>query len=237
MKGRSSSHPHYINDGHGRDTYISFANGGFSSYPYSNSYKKDFYEVSNRRYHADLFKRRPIIKYDQDGSGRDFFIYQNILSEHDRIQGVTDFPNMLRAKGDYYPYTLYKSNNVNKFEKNLINRIYYSRSPKNKKLNKQENNKEDVKENTISELKSGDITPSYKTIENNKLETDPSLNKNNGDSKNVGSFKKSRRKKSESSNIENPDNLANSIRAIFMFNHKKKNEEKEKEKEGNTYWI
>ena len=237
MKGSPTAHPHYINDGRGRDTYISFSNGGFSSYPYSNSYKKDFYEVSNRRYHADLFKNRPIIKYDQDGSGRDFFIYQNILSDHDRIQGVTDFPNMLRAKGDYYPYTMYKSNNVNKFEKNLINRIYYSRSPKNKTLNKQEKNKEDEKENTISEQKSGDNTPSYKNVENNKLETDPSLTINNGDSKNVGSFKKSRRKKSESNNMEKPENLTNSIRAIFMFNNKKKNEEKEKGKEGNKYWI
>ena len=240
MKGRSSSHPHYINDGHGRDTYISFANGGFSSYPYSNSYKKDFYEVSNRRYHADLFKRRPIIKYDQDGSGRDFFIYQNILSEHDKIHDSANFANLLRNKCDYSPYKLYKSQNISKFEKNLINRIYYSRSPKNKLANSQEKIKEDEKENDVSVQKEEDTSPVYKTVENNRYETetDPSLTKNNSDTKNTGSFKKSRRRKlDDTNNLENGDNLVNSIKAIFMFNYKKKNEEKEKEKEGNTYWI
>ena len=32
--------PIYRSDGHGRDTYIVFSNGGFNDYPYSRSYKK-----------------------------------------------------------------------------------------------------------------------------------------------------------------------------------------------------
>ena len=192
MKGRSTSHPHYINDGHGRDTYISFFNGGFSRYPYSNSYKKDCYEVYHKRYHADLFKRRPIIKYAQDGSGRDFFIYQNILSEHDKIQDSTDFANMLRSKRDYVPYKFYKSHNISKFEKNLINRVYYSRSPKNKLANSQEKIKEDEKENDVSVQKEEDNSNVYKNVENKRYQTIPSPKENNYDSKDEGSFKDSK---------------------------------------------
>ena len=249
MKGSPTAHPHYINDGRGRDTYISFSNGGFSSYPYSNSYKKDYYEISHNRYHPDLFKRRPIIKYDMDGSGRDYFIYQNILSEHDKIQGVTDFPNMLRSKCES-PYRLYKSTNISKFERNLINRVYYSRSPKNKVSNAQENIKEDEKvkedekekanekdEKNSPEQKEEDIPQIYNKVENNRYETDPSLTKNNSYSKNTKSFKKNRRKINDINTLDNGDNLVNSIKAIFMFNNKRKSAEKEKEKEGNAYWI
>ena len=69
--GQGPGIPIYKNDGKGRDTYISFSNGGFSNYPYSRSYKQDCFEINRRRNHPDLYQRRPIIKYNMDGRGRD----------------------------------------------------------------------------------------------------------------------------------------------------------------------
>ena len=125
-KGPIPGIPKYLNDGKGRDTYISFFNGGFSNYPYSNSYKKDFYENYHKGYHADLYKRRPIIKYNMDGNGRDYFIHQNILSEHCKLKDSSDFPHMLR-NGRELPIRINKSFGRTKFEKNLINRIFYGK--------------------------------------------------------------------------------------------------------------
>ena len=127
IKGPIPGIPKYLNDGKGRDTYISFFNGGFSNYPYSNSYKKDFYDFSYKRNHPDLYMNRPIIKYNMDGSGRDFFIHQNILSEHCRLKDFSDFPRMLRNGVEFNPVRFNKSYGKSKFERNLINRIFYGK--------------------------------------------------------------------------------------------------------------
>lgn len=121
--------PTYINDGKGRDTYISFYNGGFGSYPFSKSYTKDSYEISHKRKRPDLFMRRPIVKYNMDGIGRDYFIHQNILSEHCKLKEFSDFPNSLRNGLETKLIRLNKSNYRNKFEKKLINRIFYGKCP------------------------------------------------------------------------------------------------------------
>ena len=234
MKGRSTSHNHYINDGCGRDTYISFFNGGFHQYPYSNSYKKDYFEDSTKKYPPDLFKRRPIIKYDMDGKGRDFFIYQNILSEHDKIKGFTDFPNMLRTNLDLPPLNLCKSTNVNRFEKQLIKRIYYDRY-KNKNLKLTE---EDKKENDFSLNKNDNSL--YQKTENDRYETSPnpinsinSINSYSNSDKDSDGLKKY---KVKVGNENNSENLVDSIKNIFMFNYnRKKSQELEKQK--TMYWI
>ena len=121
--------PSYKNDGKGRDTYISFYNGGFTNYPYSKSYKKDCYEISHKRNIPDLFLRRPIIKYNMDGNGRDYFIYQNILSERCKFKQYSDFPHILRKELDMKTIGINKSNSRSKFEKTLINRIFYGKCP------------------------------------------------------------------------------------------------------------
>ena len=126
--GQGPGIPIYKNDGKGRDTYISFANGGFSNYPYSRSYKQDNFEINRRRNHPDLYQRRPIIKYNMDGRGRDFFIQQNILSDHCRLKDFADFPHMLRTGEEINPIYFSKSYRKSKFEKNLINRIFYGKS-------------------------------------------------------------------------------------------------------------
>jgi len=122
--------PKYINDGKGRDTYISLYNGGFTRYPYSKFYKKDVYEVQSKRSHQhDLFHRKPIIKYNMDGKGRDFFIYQNILSEHCKIKEFSDFPHTLRNGIQLSPIYFNKNIKKTKLEKNLINRLFYGNCP------------------------------------------------------------------------------------------------------------
>ena len=88
--------PIYRNNGLGRDTYIYGYNGGFGTYRYSKSYKKDTYDIPIHKYHPNLFKRRPIDKYQISGEGRDYFIYKGILTEHDRISGNNSFEKSLR---------------------------------------------------------------------------------------------------------------------------------------------
>ena len=129
FNNQAPSIPLYKNDGRGRDTYISLFNGGFSNYPYSKSYKRDFYEINYKINHPDLFKRRPIIKYISDGSGRDFFIQQNILSEHCKLKDSIDFPHILRSDSGINEFRLTKRNTKSKFEKDLINRIFYGKCP------------------------------------------------------------------------------------------------------------
>lgn len=225
MKGRPTAHPHYINDGCGRDTYISFFNGGFHNYPYSNSYKKDFFEITNKRYHADLFKRRPIIKYIMDGKGRDFFIYQNILSEFDKINNVTNFPNTLRTSIDLPPIKLNKSCNTNR----LRNRIYYE-SLKDKNL--KQTAEEDKKENDYSLDKADNNV--YQQTENDRYETNPNVIDSYNDKKKE--CKSCKKYKPRVRNENNEENLVNSINNIFMFNHNRI-KSKELEKENSMHWI
>ena len=121
--------PIYINNGLGRDTYISCYNGGFGHYKYSKSYKKDVYEVPTYKNHPDLFKRRPIDRYQMSGEGRDYFIYKGIQTEHDRISDNASFERTLRKDDSPREYHLSTRRPRNKFEKKLVNRIFYGKCP------------------------------------------------------------------------------------------------------------
>ena len=121
--------PIYINNGLGRDTYISCYNGGFGHYKYSKSYKKDVYEVPTYKNHPDLFKRRPIDRYQMSGEGRDYFIYKGIQTEHDRISDNASFERTLRKDDSPGEYHLSTRRPRNKFETKLVNRIFYGKCP------------------------------------------------------------------------------------------------------------
>jgi hypothetical protein len=121
--------PIYINNGLGRDTYISCYNGGFGHYKYSKSYKKDVYEVPTYKNHPDLFKRRPIDRYQMSGEGRDYFIYKGIQTEHDRISDNASFERTLRKDDSPKEYHLSFRRPRNKFETKLVNRIFYGKCP------------------------------------------------------------------------------------------------------------
>ena len=138
--------PIYINDGLGRDTYISFYNGGFGHYKYSKSYKKDEYEVPSYKNHPDLFKRRPIDRYQMSGEGRDYFIYKGIQTEHDRISDNSSFERTLRKDDSPREYQLSYRRPRNKFEKKLVNRIFYGKCPgmKDRQMSPKVKFKEDI---------------------------------------------------------------------------------------------
>ncbi len=238
LKGPIPGIPKYFSDGKGRDTYISFFNGGFSNYPYSNSYKKDFYGINHKKNHPDLYARRPIVKYNADGSGRDFFIHQNILSEHSRLRDFSDFPRMLRSGEEYNPIMFNKSYGKSKFEKNLLNRIFYGRctgvkdrlmEPKVKFNNKR----------MSTDLKYNLTNPNFSENENTKEANNKNKNNNcnkyqnnliekDGNSyvknknKNKKSFSTDKQRLFKSSTIvEDDKNFINSVQCIYTFNYKK----------------
>lgn len=243
-KGPVPGIPKYLNDGKGRDTYISFFNGGFSNYPYSNSYKKDFYEISHKGYHADLYMRRPIVKYNMDGNGRDYFIHQNILSEHCKLKDSSDFPHMLRNGREFAPIRINKSFGRSKFEKNLINRIFYGKCPgvndrlmmPKVKFNKKEKNT-DLKYNltnpcfntneVIKEMndlkKDYNMNNTYNNKSNyNVYNTDNNYNFKSKNNKKAFSVDKKRKfiKRNYVGDLKENE-FIESVKSLYLFNHKK----------------
>jgi hypothetical protein len=229
--------PKYRNDGKGRDTYISFSNGGFSNYPYSRSYRQDFYEINIRRNHPDLYKRRPIIKYNMDGKGRDYFIHQNILSEHCKLKDNEDFPHILRNGIEINPNYFNKSYRRSKFEKNLINRIFYGKCQGVKdrlmqpkvKFNKkgkvlkynltspgfaENKNAEDILNNNNTDM------TNMNRINNGNFITNLDASSNNNKKKSMSMNKKRKyliKKFSEGSEAD----LFKGIKSLYLFNHKR----------------
>ena len=243
-KGSIPGIPKYLNDGKGRDTYISFYNGGFSNYPYSKSYKKDLYEISHKSYHADLYMRRPIVKYNMDGNGRDYFIHQNILSEHCKLKDSSDFPHILRNGREFAPIRMHKSFGRNKFEKNLINRIFYGKCPglndrfmmpKVKFIRKEKSidlkcnltnpNFRNVDEKEINNIKKVDnmnntYTNKLKYNINDINVTDSNILKNNEKK----GFSVDKKKKFINRNYINDikeKEFINYVKSLYLFNHKK----------------
>ena len=242
IKGPIPGIPKYFNDGKGRDTYISFFNGGFNSYPYSNSYKKDFYDISRKKSHPDLYVQKPIVKYNSDGSGRDFFIHQNILSEHNRLKDYSDFPRMLRNGVEFNSFLLNKSHGKSKFEKNLINRIFYGRcsgikdrlmEPKvkfNTKLKKKDLKYNLTNPNIVKNENKKEINNKNNNNNNFKYKNSLTENvydgnlcvKNKNKNKNKKALSTNKKRISDSfNNIENDKEFINSVESIFTFNYKK----------------
>ena len=225
--------PIYINNGHGRDTYISFYNGGFSNYKYSRSYKKDSYNIPIHRNHPDLFKRRPIDKYQISGEGRDFFIYKGIQTEHDRILENTSFEKTLR-RGDS-PVEFFMSTKMprNKFEKKLINRIFYGKCPglKDRQMSPKVKFKKDIEKEKEEKEKDEENKVSNNISLRNSFLKDSKGNENNN---NLNYNKKIdllftpiiNRKKKLNAKMNNDnnqsENLINSVKKIFLYNSKNK---------------
>ena len=230
FNNQAPSIPLYKNDGRGRDTYISLFNGGFSNYPYSKSYKRDFYEINYKINHPDLFKRRPIIKYISDGSGRDFFIQQNILSEHCKLKDSIDFPHILRSDSGVNEFRLTKRNTKSKFEKDLINRIFYGKCPGVKdrlmmpkvKFNYQKNKKKELKISLTNPNLKNEILNYEKNIKD-LPELKNSISQSNFNSNNKISKSMNQKKGSQSMiNIRAKNNdLINTIKSIYLFNQRK----------------
>lgn len=124
--------PRYLNDGFGRDTYISANNGGFSTfYNPAMISKKIQYETPRYKFHQNLAVYHPINKYCLDGNGRDYYIYNDILEQHDRNDGFVKLPNILRGSMNSTSRPIKISGRISpsRFERKLLSRIFYGNSP------------------------------------------------------------------------------------------------------------
>ena len=234
--------PIYRSDGNGRDTYIVFSNGGFNNYPYSRSYKKDSFTIPTNKSISDLFKRRPIDKYVPDGRGRDYFIFRDIQNEHDRLADIPNFENILRKRDSSQDYLRLSKNPSSKFEKRLINRIFYGKCPgmKDRQLSPKVRFKKDIeKEKEMEENKSSEDNISKKEDsqdENSKNmktlspgrsshkifgynDKDNHFNQKNKENKFLSPFK-DRKKLNRYNEIDQSENLLNSVKKIFLYNSK-----------------
>ena len=237
--------PIYINNGYGRDTYISFYNGGFSNYKYSKSYKKDYYQIPIHRNHPNLFKRRPIDKYQISGEGRDYFIYKDSQIEHDRIGDNSSFERTLRTGDSPIEYHTSTKRPRNKFEKKLINRIFYGKCPglKDRQMSPKVKFKKDVekeKEEKEEENKASNNV-SFRNTSNNISFRNTVLRTSRGtENDSIFNLNKSKEKKElellftpmnkikkkkifDRNSITNQsEDFVNSVRKIFLYNRKNK---------------
>jgi hypothetical protein len=235
--------PIYRSDGNGRDTYIVFSNGGFNNYPYSRSYKKDSFTIPTNKSISDLFKRRPIDKYVPDGRGRDYFIFRDIQNEHDRLADIPNFENILRKRDSSQDYLRLSKNPSSKFEKRLINRIFYGKCPgmKDRQMSPKVRFKEDIEkeklEKEMEENKNSEDIFSKKEDsqdENSKnMKTLSPGRKSHkifsyNDKNDHSSLKKkenmfispfsAKKKSSRYNEIDQSENLLNSVKKIFLYN-------------------
>ena len=241
--------PNYRNDGAGRDTYISFYNGGFGRYKLSDTYFKEKNDSPKHIYHQDLALCKPTKRYFTDGGGRDLYVYNSLLDENDKFKGNLRLNNILRSYDNIqYPIKTSKNISPSKFEKKLLNRIFYGKcpglkdrlmSPKVKFLKKDEINKhseenEEYEKDNGSfgenkEEKSFDIE--YKNNNSNDINKYNSyLTENNSDQiKNITGmnynnniFNQKKTPKKFRPEVGQNDHLVNSVKKIFLYNNKNK---------------
>jgi hypothetical protein len=121
--------PVYQNNGGGRDTYISLYNGGFGKYNINDTYFKEITESPKHIYHQNLSLCKPTKRYFTNGGGRDTYVYNSLLDENDKCKGNLLLNNILRSYDvTKYPIPTSKDLSPSKFEKKLINRIFYGKS-------------------------------------------------------------------------------------------------------------
>jgi hypothetical protein len=117
----------YHNDGKGRDTYISMDNGAFWKRPVFMPKE----ESTNRHITKlpDLSSYKPLNRYYQDGQGRDFYIAKAINKDWVNTSAVIS-SNLFRDNNNVInsnPLRL-KKKGYSKFEKRLLDRIFYGKT-------------------------------------------------------------------------------------------------------------
>ena len=112
--------PIYQNIGDGRDTYISFYNGGFGAYKLSDTYLKERVESPKHYYYQNLALCKPTKRYFTDGGGRDLYVYNSLLDENDKCKGNVRLNNILRSyDNSNCPMKTSKNLSPSKFEKKI----------------------------------------------------------------------------------------------------------------------
>ena len=185
--------PVYKNNGGGRDTYISLYNGGFGKYNLKDTYFKEKTDSPKHIYHQNLSLCKPTKRYFTNGGGRDTYVYNSLLDENDKCKGNLRLNNILRAyEVTKYPIATSRDLSPSKFEKKLINRIFYGKScevkdrqmsPKVKFLKKERH----MKTTDISFFDENEKNKTFMhtTINGKKLETEDKKIEKHNDSYNA----------------------------------------------------
>ena len=226
--------PNYQNDGAGRDTYISFYNGGFGTYKLTDTYLREQTDSPKHYYHPNLALCKPTKRYFCNGGGRDSYVYISLLEENEKNKGNLRLNNILRSYDNIQcPMKTSKNISPSKFEKRLINRIFYGKcpglndrfmSPKVKFMKKEEIPKKE----DICEDEKGGEPPENKEVlnntRNNRYEKNynGSLTEGNFDIKNQMSNSVYHAKKTPKKyklEIDEDNNFMNSVKKIFLYNN------------------
>jgi len=227
--------PTYQNDGAGRDTYISFYNGGFGKYKLRDMIVREQSDSPRHYYHQNLVLCKPTKRYFCNGGGRDSYVYISLLEENEKNKGNLRLNNILRSYDNIgHPIKTSKNISPSKFEKKLINRIFYGKCPglnerfmspkvkflKKEDLQKKEENTENEKSIDASEKK--DELNSTRNNRYNKnykmcLTENSEDMKKNGFNNSVYQFKRTPKKLKL--DIDQSDNFMNSVRKIFLYNN------------------
>ena len=239
--------PVYKNIGDGRDTYISFFNGGFGHYKLTDTYAKEKINSPRRIYQPDLSLCKPTSKYFTDGNGRDTYVYTGMLAEHDKCKGNLNLPNILRSYHTMEIPRTSQSITPSRFEKKLINRIFYGKCPgmKDRQLCPKVKflTKEDIKkklsedENSVSVYNEGqEDNPDNNTVNDEKksrknskqlggnIYENVSMNESNKEDDDLQKCTKERKffPKKKPEPYPETEDLMNSVRKIFLYHNKAK---------------
>ena len=224
--------PTYQNDGCGRDTYISFYNGGFGKYKLSDMYKHEQTESPRHYYHQNLALCKPTKRYFCNGGGRDSYVYISLLEENEKHKGNLRLDNILRSYDNKdHPMKTSKNISPSKFEKRLINRIFYGKcpglderfmSPKVKFTKREESQKKEEDEKNLDNVETKEDfiktrNSRYDRNYNACLTEGNVGSKKNQFNNSVYQVKKTPKKyKLE---IGQSDNFMNSVKKIFLYNN------------------
>ena len=248
--------PIYQNIGDGRDTYISFYNGGFGTYKLSDTYLKERVESPKHYYYQNLALCKPTKRYFTDGGGRDLYVYNSLLDENDKCKGNVRLNNILRSYDNTNcPMRTSKNISPSKFEKKLLDRIFYGNSPgikdrlmspKVKFLTKEDirkrmvenENPENVedeksaisidKKDKICETE-GNQNERYKKKNYNISVYDSNANTMNNTSRmelNNSLYNLKKTPRKYKVEMGQNDNLVNSVKKIFLYNNNKNSKNK-----------
>ena len=248
--------PIYQNIGDGRDTYISFYNGGFGAYKLSDTYLKERVESPKHYYYQNLALCKPTKRYFTDGGGRDLYVYNSLLDENDKCKGNVRLNNILRSyDNSNCPMKTSKNLSPSKFEKKLLDRIFYGNSPgikdrlmspKVKFLTKEDirkrmaenENPENVedeksaisidKKDKICETE-GNQNERYKKKNYNISVYDSNANTMNNTSRmelNNSLYNLKKTPRKYKIEMGQNDNLVNSVKKIFLYNNNKNSKDK-----------
>jgi hypothetical protein len=227
--------PNYHNDGCGRDTYISFYNGGFGKYKLSHMYKHEQTESPRHYYHPNLALCKPTKRYFCNGGGRDSYVYISLLEENEKHKGNLKLNNILRSY-DYKDHPMKTSKNISpsKFEKKLLNRIFYGKcpglderfmSPKVKFAKREESPKNEENQENEKNVENGENKEEFMKTRNSRYDKNYNTcltEGNAGSKKNHLSnsvYRVKRTPKKYKLEIGESDNFMNSVKKIFLYNN------------------